>query len=596
MSTRRALSDRARNWSQGSSSSQDEFIIYRGSRIVKEPERQPSVPPAEERAQQDAGFARFLRKHSSPTHQRVTAGGRIVPMEQRPRPPTFSLQHSKHNVDAEHKDNAAEGTILDLPTPKLDMSSEVKPKLEAGGKHILQPQPQMPANPHTMTAGINVNLGVTADAFAIDSTAAQSHFFPAFMPAPLFHGMYCDPFGMAATPIFSNGAMPLPAPLTAFAGPMSATFSMPLVSSPEVPYPPALCAPPAIQKEIKTPEDFLSFQKSREAEDRFEELGQQLKLLDRHRAMGARDPHLGGQRMTIVQLRSDTKLEMAYWKEMLENDMKMLAQRPGCRPASTLNVKAAAYVPLKADATPVPSSDTAFKVTNNEWQAVKSKVSPKAGPRRIPIVAPPKALAAPNKRYPDQAAPHPEVVELDGWGERVGDAPEELARQQNELLAQILQEQGISPQASGSDSTGLTSEASSKSSSLDREPAKLVADRDDERDMKHQEWMPTNPGRAPPHIEAMYEVQLDAMRLPIGFIAKVRMPDGTIDEIEGCGLRRPASFEMDPFERRYWTEKPVLTEEITSKFIEVRACGDGALVNRTEDYANRGRRGEERLV
>ncbi|KAJ5159940.1 uncharacterized protein N7482_006944 [Penicillium canariense] len=29
---------------------------------------------------QDVGFARFLEEHSSPTHQRVTAGGRIVPM------------------------------------------------------------------------------------------------------------------------------------------------------------------------------------------------------------------------------------------------------------------------------------------------------------------------------------------------------------------------------------------------------------------------------------------------------------------------------------------------------------------------------------
>jgi hypothetical protein len=34
----------------------------------------------------DVGFAQFLKKHTSPKHQRVTAGGRIVPMEP-PRPP-----------------------------------------------------------------------------------------------------------------------------------------------------------------------------------------------------------------------------------------------------------------------------------------------------------------------------------------------------------------------------------------------------------------------------------------------------------------------------------------------------------------------------
>ncbi|KAJ5832344.1 hypothetical protein N7474_000655 [Penicillium riverlandense] len=35
----------------------------------------------------DAGFARFLREHSSPRHQRVTAGGRIVPMQPNSIPP-----------------------------------------------------------------------------------------------------------------------------------------------------------------------------------------------------------------------------------------------------------------------------------------------------------------------------------------------------------------------------------------------------------------------------------------------------------------------------------------------------------------------------
>lgn len=37
-------------------------------------------------AKQNEGFAKFLKRHSSPTHQRVTAGGRIVPMEATPPP------------------------------------------------------------------------------------------------------------------------------------------------------------------------------------------------------------------------------------------------------------------------------------------------------------------------------------------------------------------------------------------------------------------------------------------------------------------------------------------------------------------------------
>ena len=43
------------------------------------PRRQPLPPPPNSLAQHHAGFARFLKEHASPPHQRVTAGGRIVP-------------------------------------------------------------------------------------------------------------------------------------------------------------------------------------------------------------------------------------------------------------------------------------------------------------------------------------------------------------------------------------------------------------------------------------------------------------------------------------------------------------------------------------
>ncbi|ERF68260.1 hypothetical protein EPUS_02716 [Endocarpon pusillum Z07020] len=68
-----------------------------GSRIVFarrediHPCRQPRNAPAGLRAQSDEGFARFLKQHASPTHQRVTAGGRIVPMESSSAPPQFNL-------------------------------------------------------------------------------------------------------------------------------------------------------------------------------------------------------------------------------------------------------------------------------------------------------------------------------------------------------------------------------------------------------------------------------------------------------------------------------------------------------------------------
>ncbi|PGH01772.1 hypothetical protein AJ79_07820 [Helicocarpus griseus UAMH5409] len=56
------------------------------------PRRQPVNAPQGHLAQIDAGFARFLKEHASPKHHRVTAGGRIVPMNPQVSPaPEFKL-------------------------------------------------------------------------------------------------------------------------------------------------------------------------------------------------------------------------------------------------------------------------------------------------------------------------------------------------------------------------------------------------------------------------------------------------------------------------------------------------------------------------
>ena len=56
-----------------------------------EPERQPIGPPNELVVQKFAGFARFLKEHTSPRSKRVTAGGRIVPAGPNSPPPTFDM-------------------------------------------------------------------------------------------------------------------------------------------------------------------------------------------------------------------------------------------------------------------------------------------------------------------------------------------------------------------------------------------------------------------------------------------------------------------------------------------------------------------------
>ena len=82
--------NRVRGHSVGSNLSSEEQIVYPSQQAVQ-PLRQPQSAPTGDLVQRHQGFARFLKEHSSPTHQRVTAGGRIVPMQPRQPPPVFGL-------------------------------------------------------------------------------------------------------------------------------------------------------------------------------------------------------------------------------------------------------------------------------------------------------------------------------------------------------------------------------------------------------------------------------------------------------------------------------------------------------------------------
>lgn len=72
--------------------SNEDGLLLSQANSVQYPRRQPLNAPQGNLAQRDAGFARFLKEHASPKHHRVTAGGRIVPMNLASSPaPEFKL-------------------------------------------------------------------------------------------------------------------------------------------------------------------------------------------------------------------------------------------------------------------------------------------------------------------------------------------------------------------------------------------------------------------------------------------------------------------------------------------------------------------------
>ncbi|KAL1874662.1 hypothetical protein Plec18167_005894 [Paecilomyces lecythidis] len=75
------------------------------------PCRQPRNAPHGNLAQTDVGFARFLKEHASPKHHRVTAGGRIVPMNPEVPAPEFKLPIKKHEAASSGSQRRSEALV-----------------------------------------------------------------------------------------------------------------------------------------------------------------------------------------------------------------------------------------------------------------------------------------------------------------------------------------------------------------------------------------------------------------------------------------------------------------------------------------------------
>ena len=97
-STSRRLSARSRglsdisNISTGNAESHSS-TTYTAARpkYMAQPIRQPHAPPENSILQRHDGFVRFLKQHASPPHQRVTAGGRVVPAGPTSPPPMLDF-------------------------------------------------------------------------------------------------------------------------------------------------------------------------------------------------------------------------------------------------------------------------------------------------------------------------------------------------------------------------------------------------------------------------------------------------------------------------------------------------------------------------
>lgn len=88
---------------------------YRGRTESEHGEHNPIGAPAGLAAQKDEGFQRFYKAVVSPTHVRVTAGGRIVPNTRGSSSPTAKLTRDKIGVECPYNPRSAGHDQADVP-------------------------------------------------------------------------------------------------------------------------------------------------------------------------------------------------------------------------------------------------------------------------------------------------------------------------------------------------------------------------------------------------------------------------------------------------------------------------------------------------
>ena len=98
---------------------------------LKHPCRQPHNAPQGKLAQTNSGFARFLKEHASPKHQRVTAGGRIVPMGPASPAPEFHLPNNILEEDDKRTDRKSSTACVSSESSSFgNLSSETRPSTQ----------------------------------------------------------------------------------------------------------------------------------------------------------------------------------------------------------------------------------------------------------------------------------------------------------------------------------------------------------------------------------------------------------------------------------------------------------------------------------
>ncbi|RMD43612.1 hypothetical protein DV735_g1560, partial [Chaetothyriales sp. CBS 134920] len=512
VTSRRSSAYRPRGWSSASFDTSDDNGLFSSSNTssadMAKPERQPTRAPTEQLAEKDVGFAKFLKKHSSPTHNRVTAGGRIVPMEKREPQPRFQLPDSDRPSTKNDVNTTGNTSFGRLRTPSAE------PQRSLNG--------QLPGHsPGEGDAGLSNFPEAQMNAISYSQMPDSGGYFApqlpylALQPSMLYAG-----YGGSFTD-WQNLAM-----LNTTGG----TYA-----------------------DVQLQSVYSIGQMVQDAEALFNNLDRQLRLIDRHRAMISHDPNLAAQRMAVVQQRAEAKEQIHRLKVQLQTEQ---SRSPYFNPMAFASPMPPPFVPVTATAMPPPVASPASTTASTIRPSAPKEKPLFTGAKRkaIPIVPPPPPS-------PTQAEPCKKANPVSITKAKLPQRYSAGASHSNESILKcnpVLQQ-----------SCGNHDAKSQKFEARDR-----AGQGQDKRNQRDNCLVKSDAGREqangllvrqPEDVEAIYELQLDAMRLPEGVNVLIPLSNGARVSVPGSSLGKPQSSQMSDFEREYWSRKPKFTTMMLEK-------------------------------
>jgi hypothetical protein len=530
VSLRRTSGNRQRGWSTETVSTMEDHPATLGSsNQAIMPERRPRIPPPSEKAQKDEGFARFLRKHSSPTHNRVTAGGRIVPMEKRESPPKFELPETKCDPPPASEPMKQDLTGMANAAFMFTNPSAEPEHIQAAPTGVMQAYhgPQGPISGAIRDEqSENTQLLTTPNL----QTAAVS-------PLQFHQSSSTDYAWHEPTPLLNSA--PLSSYQSYLQSALHATSFSPLGG--------ALYRLPQMPVNLGYPRAYIE-QQLGEAQERFDHLSQQLQAFDAHQAQGTyqmrQDPARGHHRRAIVDHRDIARQWLNFWRKRKE---EISYTSEAFMIPAQMSVQAPAYVP----------QDLLSGVQRDVQASPQATITPKAQAIEKPASAP-KRKAIPIVRPPGFVEQGPAEVASSLKTEiQVKAAPMEQCKQNSDTTTStsLSSQQTLEKEADFVHQQNEEDLTASQTTQSQEEQSQL-------NDV--DAWATNSTSLTPVTTDLMqfYEHISDAMRLPVGIISHVMTPQGTEVVVFGANLQEPAAANMSDQEADYWRRKPEFDKDM----------------------------------